>query len=532
MGVYFDKYKKYYDSILKVENNFKTFEKIIHNTNTYSGNYISLSNDLISLKWSGDSKKKFQEKVIETSRSLIEFNSDISSNGKIIIDKSLELKLKIEQINIKEQEQDSVKNQINTLNNLKSGIERRSVNFAYAFWTNKDEDRLSLNKNRLASLNKEIETLVAEAEKIISILQGITYNVLYVEEGSKLETNKVEIIPTPEPTIAPTSIPTPEPTVEPTAVPTPEPTPSQTPEVQQEMVKVNDILNKLGVKRDSNGNPLKINGYYILRTQKYPDLKGFYCEYMLYLPENKNGEIPKDLQIIFDVHGNGGSRTYKRDGKERSLTIEGLANANPPEMGVKALQENPNINAIIFRPQALNGGNTGVGTELFGRTYEEVLKATGAKSKAILLQFSAGGSTGNKFAGNYPEYVKAMISVDPSPNVEVINKIPKDIPITYFTSTQSKRFPYNGQINNAYGGGGIDRTIYDSTPLQGKYTEVDSIIVPNNGLTPVQEAVFNHLKSANQPGDRKLNIPGTTHESLRDLVFNGYNYNVILDVFK
>lgn len=564
MGVYYDKYKKYYDSILKVEKNFTTFEKIINETNDYSNNYILLSDDLVFLSWDGDSKKNFSEKISNTLKQLIEVNSDISSNGKLIIGKSLELKSKIEALYKLEQEQDSVNSQLFKLNNLKNGIDRKSPNFAFAFWTNKDQERLNSNNNRLRSINQEMTTLITEIDKIINILQNVSYNVFYKEEtpstladtsfdsgpSSRIE-SQTKYSEEKFGTLGENTVNVVEETKE----------DSNKIVEPQEMVKVSDILDELGVVRDKFGNPKKINGHYIVKSKKYPGADS--CDYMLYLPEDENGEIPKGLQIIFEMHGNGGSKTFVEDGVTKSCSIEQLA--NKMEMGVRVLEQDPNLNAIIFKPQAVNGGNTGYGTEMFGRTYEDVVKATDAQEKAIVLQFSAGGSTGHKYARMFPQYVKGMVSVDPSPNTEIMAGIPKEIPITFFTSNSSKRGPYDEQLNNTYETNAMvnaGRTLTKYEPIQtfnynadvvefnpmsklngsvgvGQYNPMQGL---NDGvkiedlaqtyLTPTQRDVGNVLRQANQTGDRKINIPGTSHERLRDVVFNAYNYNIMLDVFK
>lgn len=301
--------------------------------------------------------------------------------------------------------------------------------------------------------------------------------------------------------------------------------PTYTP--SSEKIKVDDVLlNQLGVKRDSNGNPIKVRNMYVVRKQFGTD----YNDYLLFLPEDKNGEIPKNLQIILENHGNGGSRTYTKNGMTQQTKIEDL---DQYEMGINFTAKNGDFPAIFIMPQASNPGNVGKGSDQFNEIYHDVLEAFDAREDgAIVVGFSAGGATTYRYAKDHSDDIKAIYLIDPSTYADKFQNVSEDMPITFFTSQRTSRdSDYTRLILNSVKSLGRDIKVYDPIIPTGVNFKggIDNYNV--NDPAAAQNKIVAILKESDRPGARLVNVPTTNHIQVKDLVLADHFYYTIKDVW-
>lgn len=372
-----------------------------------------------------------------------------------------------------------------------------------------------------------LEEKIAQLNKARTTYEKETHKGVESSESTSVVEKESAVSPTltPQSTIEPTTIPssTSQPTIEPTLTPVsmPEPTtPVVDFESKEGIVLSNQLLRDLGVVFDNSGNPKKVGNTYVVK-QSYG--KGFKNN-LLFLPVDANGEVPKNLPVLIELHGNNEASNY--------INITQMPNV----MGIRETSNNPNLQTIIIIPQVDNAKYYASDIDPIHEYYTQVKSTFETQDKAFLYGFSAGLHGGAKYADKYGETdLKGVVVFDGGPNSTTLKNISPNIPFLVVASDNKindvkNTFKYLGNSNipsKVYDS--IDGSLYSWSKINvNEYNQYDSVDPRNQYRSVLEDA----LRSSNYTNGNLsvVNVSGVGHAEIRDFGTGSYFYDTVLKV--
>ena len=259
-----------------------------------------------------------------------------------------------------------------------------------------------------------------------------------------------------------------------------------------------NVEKQLGLRRNNKtGEFIKRGGSY------YGIMNGL--KYLIHIPTDSDGNVPKNLPIILQFHGAGGLT-------KRSNILNWSSNGT---MGLEQSYNNPNTQAIIIMPQVddYNRGNK----KIVNNIQQSVISSLEADKDSIaLLGFSYGGKRPLTYAMEYPDGIKFAIAIDGmQTESEVRAMIDKNIPTLLVNSNVR------------------------ATGVQEKYNERNDILMKNfpssQNMTyyktdpSLTSKIMHMMESTYQTkGLSTIYIEKTGHVEVKDLTVNSKFFETML----